>query len=95
LEGLLEHVISVEDAGVFKSAPRVYQLAVDKLGVHAKKVRFLSSNAWHAVGATRFGFRVVWVNRFGQCSERLPFEPQFEVQSLAELAVLLGRTLGV
>ena len=33
LDGLLDHVWSVEEVGVFKTHPRVYQLAVDRLGV--------------------------------------------------------------
>ncbi len=89
LVGMLERVISVEEAGIYKPAPRVYQLAVEQLGVHAKEVCFLSSNAWDAAGAARFGFRVVWINRFRQHRERLPFGPEFEIQSLVELPTLL------
>ncbi|MFQ5971080.1 MAG: haloacid dehalogenase type II [Alphaproteobacteria bacterium] len=92
LDGLLEMVLSVEDVGVYKPDPRVYQLAVDRLGVRARSICFLSSNAWDAVGAASFGFRVVWVNRFGQPRERLPAEPDAETTSLAELPELLGLT---
>ena len=35
LDGLLDAVLSVEEAGVYKPHPKVYQLAVDRLGVPA------------------------------------------------------------
>ena len=59
-------VLSVEEVGIFKPHPSVYQLVVDRLGVPAAKVSFQSSNAWDANGAAAFGFRVAWCNRFGQ-----------------------------
>jgi len=86
----LDAVLSVEDVGVFKPDPRVYQLAVDRLGVPAAQICFMSSNGWDAVGAAAFGFRVVWVNRYRQPSERLPAQPDVELDSLAALPELLG-----
>lgn len=90
LERALEAVLSVEEVGVFKPAPAVYQLAVDKLDVPAERVCFLSANGWDAAGAAAFGFQVVWVNRFGQARERLPGRPVAELESLAPLCELLG-----
>jgi FMN phosphatase YigB (HAD superfamily) len=52
--------------------PKVYQLAVDRLGIPAAAIAFQSSNAWDAYAASAFGMRVVWCNRYGQRSERLP-----------------------
>jgi 2-haloacid dehalogenase len=87
---LLDHVLSVEDVGVFKPHPSVYQLALDRLGVPAAAIAFQSSNGWDAYAASAFGMRVVWCNRYGQRSERLPGAPDRVVQSLAELPPLLG-----
>ncbi len=87
---LLDAVLSVEEAGVFKPHPKVYQLAVDRLGVPAGAIVFLSSNAWDAHAASAFGCKVVWCNRYGQRRERLPGRPDAEVRSLAELPALLG-----
>jgi len=86
----MDAVISVEDAGIFKPAPSVYQLAVDRLGVVADEICFMSSNAWDAAGAAHFGFRVVWINRFSQARERLPGTPVRELKSLETLPDLLG-----
>jgi 2-haloacid dehalogenase len=91
LGGLLDHVWSVEEVGVFKTHPKVYQLAVDRLGMPASAISFQSSNAWDAYAASAFGMRVVWCNRYGQRRERLPGAPDREIRSLAELPALLAR----
>ncbi len=91
LNGLLDHVVSVEEVGVYKPHPRVYQRAVDRLGVPASAISFQSSNAWDAYAASAFGMRTVWCNRYGQRRERLPGAPDREVRTLAELPALLAR----
>ena len=91
LGSLLDHVLSVEEVGVFKPHARVYRLAVDRLGVPASAIAFQSSNAWDAHAASAFGMRVVWCNRYGQRRERLPGTPDREIRSLAELPALLVR----
>jgi 2-haloacid dehalogenase len=92
LDGLLDAVLSIEDAGIYKPAPVVYQLAVDRLKVPAENICFMSSNAWDVAGAAHFGFNVIWVNRFGQVRERLPGAPLAELSSLEPLPALLGIT---
>ena len=89
LAGRLDAVLSVDDVRVFKPHPDVYRLACDRLGVRREAVCFLSSNAWDAAGAATFGFRVVWVNRFGQVPERLPDPADIEVDTLAPLPGLV------
>lgn len=88
---LLDAVLSVEEVGVYKPHPKVYQLAVDRLAVDAKEILFLSSNAWDAYAASAFGFRVAWCNRYGQRPERLPGQPDYEMKSLAEVPALITR----
>jgi 2-haloacid dehalogenase len=90
LASVLDHVLSVEEVGVFKPHPSVYRLAVDRLGIPADAIAFQSSNAWDAYAASAFGMRVVWCNRYGQRRERLPGAPDREVRSLAELPALLS-----
>lgn len=86
---LLDAVLSVEQVGVFKTHPKVYQLAVDTLQVAPEEISFQSSNAWDAYAASSFGMRVVWCNRYGQPRERLPGTPDCEIRTLAELPALL------
>ena len=92
LGSLLDHVLSIEDAGIYKTSPRTYQLALDRLGLPAGAISFQSSNAWDAHAASAFGMRVVWCNRYGQRRERLPGKPDHEISTLTELPALL--TLG-
>ena len=63
LSDRLDAVLSVETAAVFKPHPSVYQIAVDKLGLPAHRICFVSANGWDAVGAAAFGLRVIWINR--------------------------------
>ena len=86
----LDAVLSVEDLGIYKPDPRVYQLAVDGLAVEPTRISFQSANAWDAAGAASFGFRVAWINRFNQRRERLPAGPDAELRTLAELPPLLA-----
>jgi 2-haloacid dehalogenase len=86
----LDAVLSVEDVGVYKPHPKVYQLAVDRLGIEPRAISFQSSNAWDAYAASAFGMRVVWCNRYGQARERLPGKPDREIKSLAELPAVVG-----
>lgn len=90
LADLFDAVLSVEEVGVYKPDPRVYQLAVDRLRVPAHAIAFQSSNAWDAYAASAFGMQVVWCNRYSQRRERLPGLPDREVRSLAELPSLVG-----
>lgn len=90
LGDLLDMVLSVESVGIYKPHPSVYRLAVDRLGVPAGRICFLSSNGWDAAGAAQFGFRVVWVNRYGQPPERLPAGPEALLEDLSGLPALLG-----
>lgn len=92
LDGLLDHVISVEEVGVYKPHARVYGLAADRLGLPASRISFQSSNAWDAYAASAFGMKVVWCNRYGQRQERLPGAPDREIRSLSELPALIGAT---
>ncbi|MGB0747780.1 MAG: haloacid dehalogenase type II [Magnetospiraceae bacterium] len=78
-------VLCVDSLKIYKPHPSVYQLATDHFNVAAGEICFLSSNAWDVAGAASFGFRVIWVNRFGQPAERLPGTP---VAILADLRAL-------
>jgi 2-haloacid dehalogenase len=63
LDGLLDAVLSVVSAGIFKPSMKVYQLVMDRFGGAPAKVSFQSSNRWDIAGAKAFGFQCVWVNR--------------------------------
>jgi 2-haloacid dehalogenase len=89
LTELFDAVLSVDAVKVFKPHPRVYAYGLETLGVRADEVSFQSSNAWDAYGASNFGLRVVWCNRYNHRHERLPGAPDFEIRDLSELPELL------
>lgn len=90
LEPLLDHVLSVQDVGIFKPAPQVYQMAVDTFGVTRDEICFVSANSWDGWAAADYGFQVAHLNRFGQPKENLPGEPKVFLKSLSELPPELG-----
>ena len=81
----LDAVLSVDDVQVFKPDPRVYGLAVQRLGVAKGEIGFVSSNCWDALGAASFGFSAYWVNRGGAPLDRLGLQPARVVRGLDEI----------
>ena len=88
---LLDACLSVEEVGVFKPHPKVYQLAVDRLEVEPGEICFVSTNAWDAAGAAHFGFSVCWLNRFAKQWENLPGKPEAVIHTLDELPLPVER----
>jgi 2-haloacid dehalogenase len=84
------HVLSVDEIGVYKPHPSVYELAVKAFGLPADRILFVSSNPWDAAGARTFGLPVAWVNRTGVPFERLGVTPDLVVADLAEVAEAVG-----
>lgn len=78
-------VLSVHELRIYKPAPQVYRLAVERLAVPAADIVFVSANCWDALGATAFGLRAVWINRTGAPVDRLGAAPERIVTSLAAL----------
>jgi len=78
-------VLSVDALKIFKPAPQVYQLAVDRLKVTREAISFVSSNCWDALGAKSFGFQVWWINRTGAPVDGLGFQPDRIVKGLDEI----------
>jgi 2-haloacid dehalogenase len=89
LDGLFDAVLSADAVGTFKTDPRVYRYALERLGLPAHAIAFQSSNAWDAQAAADFGLRVVWCNRYAQRRERLPGAIAHEIRTLDELPACL------
>jgi 2-haloacid dehalogenase len=90
LRARLDDVISVEPVGVYKPDPRVYELGVERMGVAAERIAFVSANAWDACGAGHFGFQAIWLNRVGAMPDQLPGTPRATATTLDQVADLLG-----
>jgi 2-haloacid dehalogenase len=86
LRDRFDHVLSVDELGVYKPHPSVYELAVKAFGLPAERILFVSSNPWDAAGARAFGLPVAWANRMGLPFERLGVTPDLIVTDLSALA---------
>ncbi|NRF66351.1 haloacid dehalogenase type II [Aquincola sp. S2] len=82
---LLDPLLSADAVQRFKTDPVVYALGPAAFGLPAKKILFVSSNGWDAIGATWFGFTTLWVNRAGAPLEQLDTEPSRIGSSLRDV----------
>jgi len=89
LAPLLDATISVDSLRVFKPAMRVYQLAVDQLGVPTNRVGFVSSNCWDAIAAKTFGFTVFWINRLDAPVDLHGAAPDHVIRTLDDIEARL------
>lgn len=87
LDGLLDRLITVHEAGVFKPHRAVYDLVSRHFGVPLSEVSFQSSNRWDVTAGKVAGMRAVWVNRAGAPAEYPDTPPDLEIRDLAPLAV--------
>jgi 2-haloacid dehalogenase len=85
MDGLFTQMLSAHSVQKFKTAPEVYQLGPDMLGVAAKDTLFVSSNGWDVCGANWFGYRTFWVNRTNAPMEELGVTPNGEGRTLDDL----------
>lgn len=85
LASVVDAVLSVDAAGVFKTDPRTYRLVTAEFGIGPEEVLFVSSNRWDVAGATAFSFATIWVNRLGLPDEYQGLEPVVTVRDLGAL----------
>ena len=75
MQGLFNHILSVDAVKKYKTAPEAYQLAPDVFGLVARHILFVSSNGWDVCGAAWFGYTTFWVNRNAAPFEELGVTP--------------------
>lgn len=84
-----EALLSVEEAGTWKPAPRSYAYAASALGVQPGEMMLVAVHPWDTDGAGRAGLRTTWVNRTGRAFPPYLIPPETSVPSLPRLADLL------
>ena len=82
---VLDAVMTVHEAGVYKPAPAVYRLVTARFDCAPSDVSFQSSNRWDVAGAKVAGFRTVWVNRAGLPDEYPDMPADVVIRSLEAL----------
>ncbi|MBV5324937.1 MAG: haloacid dehalogenase type II, partial [Rhodospirillaceae bacterium] len=60
---VLDPLLSVDAIRIYKPDRQVYAMAADSLNLLPGEIGFVSSNAWDAMGAESFGFRVFQLRR--------------------------------
>jgi putative hydrolase of the HAD superfamily len=94
LTSLVEVVVVSGDEGISKPDPRIFHIALDRLGVAAADA-VMVGDSWAAdiTGAARAGIRAVWYN-----PRRAPLPPEppgvAEIHALAPVAAVLPIVLG-
>lgn len=90
LEKMFEHVLSVEEIGIYKPSRRVYRLAMQKFQIQdAPSICFVSANSWDAQAAAQFGFQTVKIARTPSFNDRIPGKPAAVIDSLTKLVELV------
>jgi 2-haloacid dehalogenase len=90
LDGLLDHVISVDSIRQYKTDPAAYALGEQATGLKAAQIIFVSCNSWDALAATWYGYRTLWVNRYKLPFETLGTPPTYSGSSLRDVLALLA-----
>ena len=52
-----------------------------------KNTFFFSSNCWDIHGASHFGLKTIWVNRFNKINDYLPGKPDLEIKKLNDYKI--------
>ena len=90
LDKVFEHVLSVEEVGIYKPSRRVYRLAMQKFSIHdAPSICFVSGNGWDAHSAAQFGFQAVRLKRSAVPDDRLPGTLAGVIKDLGQLVDLI------
>jgi 2-haloacid dehalogenase len=87
LDRVLDEIYSVDTVRRFKTDPSVYDMVATGWRLYPGAISFQSSNRWDIAGATKFGFRTVWINRSNQPEEYRDFPPSLILPSLEALVV--------
>lgn len=89
LRGEVEHVLSVDDAGIWKPAKALYAYAGEVCGTTMGEMVMVAVHPWDLHGAHRAGMRTAWLNRDGATYPAHLAAPDHTVTDLRELAAAL------
>ena len=90
LRDAFEHLLSVEQAGVWKPAPGSYAYAARTCGVEPAAMMMVAVHPWDIDGAARAGMATAWINRDGRPYPEYFTPPTHTVEALTELPARLG-----
>lgn len=94
LRPYFQRFVSVDEVGIYKPSPKVYQHAASRLERPIGEVRLISSNPFDDIGAEAAGMRAAWVDRSGGLFDTLGPPPEIVVGTLTDLADALQERRG-
>ena len=84
-----DHLLSVEDAGVWKPGIGAYEYAARRCGESVGDMLLVAVHPWDVNGAAIAGMATAWVNRSGAPYPRFFAQPDVTVTDLVQLATEL------
>lgn len=85
LDQTIDDIFSVDPIRRYKTDPAVYDMVTTSWRLYPASISFQSSNRWDIAGASKFGFRTVWINRASQPNEYLDHSPSLILPTLEGL----------
>ena len=86
LDGLFEHLLSVEEAPLWKPGAGSYRWAAERCNVEPSEMMLVAVHPWDIHGAARAGLRTAWINRSNTVYPSYFAGAEAEVSSVTDLA---------
>ena len=88
LDNVFDDLFSIEQVGIYKPDPEVYDIPINKYNIEKNEVAFLSANTWDVSGGGNYGYQSIWVNRNKNIFDNLDYKHKNEIKDLSELIKL-------
>ena len=82
MDNLFDDIFSIEEVGIYKPDPKVYEIPVIKYNISKSEITFLSANTWDVSAGGNYGYNAIWVNRNNNTFDNLDFIPKKQIKSL-------------
>ena len=90
IRDLVEQVLTVDDAPLWKPAREAYEYAAEACDVPIEECLLVAAHPWDLHGASRAGMATAWLNRGDAPYPRSFHTPDLEAESMVDLAAQLG-----
>ena len=85
LDNLFDDIFSIEEVGIYKPDPKVYEIPVVKYNISKSEITFFSANTWDVSAGGNYGYNAIWVNRNNNTFDNLDFIPKKQIKSLKSI----------
>ena len=91
LDNLFDDIFSIEEVGIYKPDPKVYEIPVVKYNISKSEITFLSANTWDVSAGGNYGYNAIWVNRDNNTFDNLDFIPKKQIKSLKGILDIINQ----